>query len=105
MARGQPLIDGTLGVRVSVWYRRDGGWINQVDPTTGAVVDPDTNRGEVLMLRLAAVWQPGDSLQVTPSILYQSSHKHNDGYLLAGILQSRPGSVQYRDTGAPGGAG
>lgn len=78
VARGQPLIDGTLGIRVSAWYQRIGGWINQVDPTTGAVVDPDTNRGEVLMLRLAAVWQPGDSLQVTPSFLYQNSRKHNE---------------------------
>lgn len=78
MARGQPLIDGTLGVRVSAWYQRIGGWINKVDPTTGAVVDPDTNRGEVLMLRLAAVWQPADSLQITPSLLYQNSRKHNE---------------------------
>ena len=34
IAHGQPLIDGTLGVRASVWYRYDGGWIDRVDPTT-----------------------------------------------------------------------
>ncbi|HEX3842856.1 MAG TPA: TonB-dependent receptor [Steroidobacteraceae bacterium] len=78
VARGQPLIDGTLGIRVSAWYQRIGGWINKVDPTTGAVVDPDANRGEVLMLRLAAVWQPADSLQITPSLLYQNSRKHDE---------------------------
>ena len=29
----------TLGFRISAWYRHDGGWIDRVDPTTGAVVD------------------------------------------------------------------
>src|ERR1700694_4553243 len=27
VAHGGPIIDGTLGFRVSAWYRRDGGWI------------------------------------------------------------------------------
>lgn len=78
VARGQPLIDGTLGIRVSAWYQRIGGWIDKVDPTTGAVLDPATNRGEVVLLRLAAVWQPADSLQITPSFLYQNSRKNNE---------------------------
>ena len=78
VARGQPLIDGTLGIRMSAWYDRIGGWIDQVDPTTGAVVDSNTNRGEVLVLRMAAEWQPVESLQITPSILYQNSRKHNE---------------------------
>src|SRR5580693_7758685 len=34
VAAGGPLIEGTLGARVSVWYRRDGGWIDQLDPYT-----------------------------------------------------------------------
>src|SRR5208283_1874269 len=32
VAGGTPLIDGTLGVRVSAWYRYDGGYINRIDP-------------------------------------------------------------------------
>src|SRR6201994_404228 len=43
IAAGGPLIDGKLGVRATVWYRRDGGWIDRVDPTApdpqNAVVD------------------------------------------------------------------
>jgi len=27
-----PIIDGTLGVRASVWYRRDGGYIDRINP-------------------------------------------------------------------------
>jgi len=31
VAAGGPIIDGTFGMRASVWYRRDGGWIDRVD--------------------------------------------------------------------------
>ena len=93
IARGQPLIDGTLGIRVSAWYRRIGGWIDQVDPTTRALEDSDVNRGEVLVLRLAAAWQPAASLEITPSILYQNSRKHDeDTYWPA---YSNPGAGQF----------
>src|SRR5450432_4690677 len=37
IAAGGPLIDGTLGARLSVWYRRDGGYIDRIDPTTLAL--------------------------------------------------------------------
>src|SRR5579863_3063109 len=39
VAHGAPIIDDVLGYRASVWYRKDGGWIDRVDPTTGSVVD------------------------------------------------------------------
>jgi outer membrane receptor protein involved in Fe transport len=78
VARGQPIIDGVLGVRASVWYQSIGGWINQVDPTTDARIASNVNHGEVVVLRLAAAWQPTQSLQITPSILYQNSQKHDE---------------------------
>src|SRR6202051_1021889 len=58
LAHGGPIIDGVLGFRASAWYRKDGGWIDRVDPTTRAVVDKNANREESLVLRLAALWQP-----------------------------------------------
>ncbi len=39
IAGGMPLIEGTLGVRASIWYRRDGGWIDRIDPTSLGIVD------------------------------------------------------------------
>src|SRR5450631_254444 len=77
VAHGDALIDGTLGYRANVWYRRDGGWINRVDPTTGAETEHGINRAGALMLRLAALWQPIDALSVTPSVIYQNSKKHD----------------------------
>src|SRR5580692_8729248 len=60
VAGGMPIIDGTLGVRASVWYRRDGGWIDRVDPTApgpqNAVVDHNANRAETTLVRLAGIW-------------------------------------------------
>src|SRR3984885_2632680 len=61
-AAGAPIIDGTLGFRVSAWFRRDGGWIDRVDPTTGAVVDANANHDQTLVLRLAGIWKPLDAV-------------------------------------------
>jgi iron complex outermembrane recepter protein len=78
VARGQPIVDGTFGVRASVLYRWDGGWIDRVDPTTRAVVENHINHAGTLLGRLAAIWSPTPSFSVTPSILYQNSKKHDD---------------------------
>jgi iron complex outermembrane receptor protein len=77
IAAGTPIIDGVLGVRVSAWFRRDGGWIDRIDPTTLAVVDKNANRDDTSVLRVAALWQPTDGLRITPSILYQNSQRND----------------------------
>ncbi len=58
IAHGGPIIDDVLGYRASIWYRKDGGWIDRVDPTTLAVVDHDANSDESFVVRLASVWRP-----------------------------------------------
>jgi len=77
VAHGGPIIDGTLGFRASVWFRRDGGWIDRVDPTSGAVVDSNANHQQTLVLRLAGIWKPLDAVTVTPSIFYQDKQEHD----------------------------
>jgi len=77
-AHGAPLIDGTLGYRVSLWYREDGGWIDRVDDTTGEVLQHNINTDGTLMGRLAAIWKPASSLTVTPSMLYQNQKKGDE---------------------------
>ena len=68
VARGQPLIDGILGIRASAWYQSIGGWINQVDPTTDARASlqrqPRPGPGAAAGGGVATT----DSLQITPSI-------------------------------------
>jgi outer membrane receptor protein involved in Fe transport len=77
VAAGTPIIDGVLGVRASVWYRRDGGWIDRIDPTTLQTVDKNANRDNTTVMRFAALWQPNDALRVTPSILYQYRRRND----------------------------
>src|SRR5450432_1154379 len=81
IAAGGPIVDGTFGARATIWYRRDGGWIDRVDPTAAnpqsAVVDSNANHGETLLVRLAGLWAVNDAWQVTPSIYYQNRELHN----------------------------
>jgi iron complex outermembrane recepter protein len=77
VAHGGPLIDDVLGFRTSVWYRHDGGWIDRVDPTSGALVDSNANREGDLVARLAMSWRPIEALTITPSIFYQNDQKHD----------------------------
>ena len=77
VAAGGPIVDGTFGMRASAWYRRDGGWIDRVDPTTLQTVDKNANHDETVVLHLAALWQPYEGLTVTPSIFYQDRHRND----------------------------
>jgi iron complex outermembrane recepter protein len=79
LAHGAPIIDGTLGYRASAWYRYDGGWIDQVNDTTGAVIDPNSNHRGTAMFRLAFIWAPVTSVTVEPSVIYQDSNQGNEG--------------------------
>ena len=102
VAAGGPIIDGTLGSRVSAWFRSDGGWIDRVDPTApdpqNAVVDHNANRGETVLLRLAGVWAATDQWTVTPSIYYQNRRIHDADTFWPSY--SDPGSDKYI-SGAP----
>ena len=76
-AAGGPIVDGRVGLRISAWYRDDGGYVNRVDPFTGATVDSDANRSTNRALRAAVVFTPAESLRITPSLSYQSAGRHD----------------------------
>jgi iron complex outermembrane receptor protein len=78
IAHGGPIIDGVLGYRASVWYRYDGGWINRVD-STGNLTESNANYSGTTAARLAFLWQPNDSIKVTPSMLFQNRQQHDLG--------------------------
>jgi outer membrane receptor protein involved in Fe transport len=82
-AAGGPIIDNTLGFRVSASYRRDGGWVDKVawaqvnpaDPATALTflgnLESRSNWQDVTTFRAALKWAASDSVSVTPSIYYQ----------------------------------
>ena len=93
VAGGTPIIDGTLGVRASAWYRRDGGWIDRIDPTTLSIVDPNANKDDTAVLHLTALWQPNDNLRITPSVFYQ--HRGRNDVTIYWPEYSNPSKNQY----------
>jgi iron complex outermembrane recepter protein len=95
IAAGGPLIDNTLGARVTVWYRRDGGYIDRIDPTTLALDQKNANFDRTLLIRLAAIWAPSEQITVTPSIYYQNRYRNDvENYW---PLYSNPSSNQFVD--------
>jgi iron complex outermembrane receptor protein len=81
VAAGGPVVEGKFGGRVAVWYRRDGGWIDRVDPAaadpTHAVVEKNTNHTETLLVRLAGIWAPNSDWTVTPVLFYQDRNEND----------------------------
>lgn len=94
VAYGAPLIDGSLGFRLSAWYRRDGGWIDRVDPSNPTnVVDSNANHDETTLLRGAAIWTPTQNISVTPSIVWQNRQRHDVSFFWS--QYSDPGSDKF----------
>ena len=77
VAAGGPIVDGTFGMRASAWYRRDGGWIDRVDPTTLQTVDKNANHDGTVVLHLAGLWQPTEALRIAPAIFYQNRQRND----------------------------
>jgi len=95
IAHGGPIIDGVLGYRASIWYRYDGGWINRVDDTTGAITEKNANYANTSAMRFALLYQPADNVKITPSIIYQNKGQHDlSTYWPA---YSNPGAGQFNN--------
>src|ERR1700680_1044198 len=77
VAVGGPLVEGKFGARLAVWYRKDGGWIDRIDPYTLAVVDKNANHDETVLVRLAGLWAPSENWSITPSIYYQDRARND----------------------------
>ncbi len=90
---GTPLIDGVLAVKASIYYRRDGGWIDRINPTSLALVDSNANHDETTAAHFAAVWKPSDALTITPSFFYQDRERND--VTIWWPLYSDPGSNKY----------
>ena len=89
IAHGGPIVDDVLGYRASIWYRYDGGWINRVDDTTGAVTEKNANYAGTTAARLGAALPAGGQREdhAEHHVPEQAAARHLD--LLAGVLESR----------------
>lgn len=70
-AVGAPLIDGTLGFRLSASFREDGGWVDHVDYRTRTVTRADSNYHDTVVVRGALKWAPTSTVSITPTVYFQ----------------------------------
>jgi len=70
-AAGGPIIENELGFRLSAWERRDGGYVDLVNPITGNIMTPNANSDTKQAFRVALAYQPTDGVLITPSVAYQ----------------------------------
>jgi outer membrane receptor protein involved in Fe transport len=76
-AVGGPIVDDKVGFRLSGWARRDGGWIDKIDPYTGQTTDSDANRTNTYLVRAAVTFQPIDNLTITPTYNFEQRTQNN----------------------------
>jgi outer membrane receptor protein involved in Fe transport len=70
LALGGPLSE-TLALRVSAWYRKDGGYIDQATQGTNTIIAKDVNSQKTIVARAALAWRPVEQLTITPSVFFQ----------------------------------
>ncbi len=82
-----PLASHVLGLRLVGVLGRQGGWIDDLRPTTSnllenvgnpSAIQRDANWTDYGTMRASLQWAPSDSLTVTPSLMYQDTHSNTD---------------------------
>jgi len=94
-AAGGPIVEGRVGLRISAWYRDDGGYVNRVNPFSNATVDSEANRSSSRALRTALVYAPTESLRITPSLSYQSVGRHDSSIFYPSL--SNPSAGEFNN--------
>ena len=105
-AFGGPIVPGSLGFRVSAWSRHEGGFVDRVNPFTGAPVDENANWNRREAFSAALTFAPTERFLITPGFRYQLLDVHDSSafttYLSdpgAGILNNGKLLTQpYSDT-------
>jgi iron complex outermembrane recepter protein len=76
-AVGTPLVTDKLGVRISGYYRRNGGFVDRVKFEDKSLVEANANYDENYVGRIAFTWSPDPALKITPSVNYQETYTND----------------------------
>lgn len=92
LAVGGPIVDNELGFRISGYYKKSAGWVNEEQGTvnvlnaTGAagpgsiqfqpsgLTLPDANWQTDTAINAAVTWKPFSSLEITPSVRFEDHY-------------------------------
>jgi len=77
IAVGGPLVQDKLGIRISLYDRHDGGYVDRVDTFTGKTTKTNSNWTDTLSWRAALAWAPTDRLLITPTLQFQSRNQRD----------------------------
>jgi outer membrane receptor protein involved in Fe transport len=91
---GGPLIRDVLGFRVSAWGRSDGGFVDRVDPFTGAIVDKNANHTASESFRAALTLAVSDAVQIAPSLTYTSYRLHDAQFFSTDLSDIAAGQLR-----------
>jgi outer membrane receptor protein involved in Fe transport len=86
-----PLVQDRVGLRVTLWSRRDGGWIDDVDRLSGAVTKPDANRMDTRLARVALALRPSERLTVTPRVMVQDRRLKDNNFFWEAFSDPKAG--------------
>ena len=81
VAVGGPIVQNTVGFRLSIDSNRAPGYIDQISRTTGEVLNSNINPTDNLTARGALTVVPVDGLTITPAFFYQRMHSDDDGLI------------------------
>lgn len=79
LALSVPIAEDNFALRASGWYRRDGGYVDRVNPSTGAMIQENANRQESYAGRLAFKIRAGEDVTITPSVFHQRVSADDSG--------------------------
>lgn len=72
-----PISEGRLGLALSAFTKKDGGWIDRAPHGSDVVVDKNINKRTATAIRGAMTFAANDQLTITPALYYQKSHRHD----------------------------
>jgi iron complex outermembrane recepter protein len=95
-AFGGPIIADRLAFRVSAWYRREGGYINEINEFTHQVIDTSANDHSSYALRGALSWNASDNFSATVSTMYQNEEQGDNSSFYTTV--SNPANSDFNAT-------
>jgi iron complex outermembrane recepter protein len=95
-AFGGPIIKDRLAFRVSAWYRREGGYISEINEFTKQVTAKDANNHASYALRGALTWKASDNFSATFSTMYQNEKQDDNSSFYTTV--SNPAKSDFNAT-------
>lgn len=91
IATGGPIIEDKLGFRISTYYRRDGGYIDRVDPSSMKQVEDNANSQDNFASRAALTWKMTPEFKGTFSVYTQTEKSNGSSFYFEDLSDSQNG--------------